>query len=231
MIYHKALNIPVPVKTIYPHEIIGEMFRYNTIISNLYNFDNKIIFSRTSREMQTRFLHIAKNPRMIEFPIYDNLICKEVKDWLRELGLCLINGVLHNRSPNTGTGRHIDFDGKVGDKNVPKLNFIFSSYNANMKWFKLKSNTEGDGDGVSTQFSEENLTLEYECITDSHCILNGGEIHMIEVGNNRGIDRVCYSYWLARISDQPNDSFDSQKNLQPIDWDTCLEIFKPYFKD
>jgi len=231
MIYYKALNIPVPVKTIYPHDIIGEVFKYNKILSNLYNHDNKIRFSQNNINVHYRYLHIAKNPRMVEFPIYDNLICKEVKDWLKELGLCLINGVLHNRSPNTKTVLHIDFDGKVGDVNVPKLNFIFSSYNANMKWFKLKPNTEGNGDGVSTQFSEKNITLEYECIADSHCILNGGEIHMIEVGNNRGIDRVCYSYWLARIPDQPNDSFDIQKNLQPIDWDTCIEIFKPYFKD
>jgi len=231
MIYHRNINIPVRVKTIYPHGIVGEIInKYQQVLSDLYNKNPNIEFSENPRH-QDRYIEIAKAPRLLEFPIHSNLVGSEVKDWLKSLGLCLINGVIHNRPPHTQTGFHIDYDGKVGDKDVAKMNFVFSSYDAKMRWFKLKPNTEsGNGDRVSTQFNINDVTLEYECIADSHCILNGAEIHWIGVGNNRGIDRVCYSFWLGKIPDSPDKSSDPYDAV-PIDWDTCLEIFKPYFKN
>jgi hypothetical protein len=231
MIYHKNINIPVTVRTIYPRGILAETInKYQRIFANLYNDNPNIEFSKNPAQ-QSRYIEIAKAPRLLEFPIHSNLIGNEVKEWLKSLGLCLINGVIHNRPPNTQTGLHIDYDGKIGNRDVAKMNFVFSSYGAKMEWFKLKEDTNlGNGDGVSTQFSIDDVTSEYECIADSHCILNGAEIHKIEVGNNRGIDRVCYSFWLGRIPESPDTSFDPY-DATPIDWDTCLEIFKPYFKD
>lgn len=106
------------------------------------------------------------------------------------------------------------------DTAVIKLNFVYHSWGSRMQWYRLKpGRTAGqwlNPSGVLSQhYSPKDCELVWDTECDSHCLINGGEIHTLKNTENQGQPRMAYSLVI-------------QNYTRDLTWDQAVEIFKPW---
>lgn len=82
--------------------------------------------------------------------------------------------------------------------NITKFNFIFCSYDSEMRWYRTKPGKDGYlytnkvGEPIMG-FLKDDCDVVYTTQANSHCLINGGVIHDLQNGENKNINRKCYS--------------------------------------
>jgi hypothetical protein len=91
-----------------------------------------------------------------------------------------------------------------------------------MSWYALKpgctAHTRVNGSGYNAlSFKQEECDQIYHTDCDTDCLVNGGRIHTLTNGDNKGNFRLCYSLFLQ------NKSF-------TLTWDQAVDILTPWLK-
>jgi hypothetical protein len=168
----------------------------------------------------------------VEFkpPRYDNLstwitnkfscddVNPELVSWLNDRGVSFKDGLFFNVPPGMKHNLHIDMKYGSHYTDCVKINFIYNSNNAVMKWYKLNEgkgptlhkNSRGD---TIIGFKPEDCHEVFELSGDYESIIfNGQEIHTMINGDTM---RQCYSLFLLK----------SNTDVR-VTWDEAQYIFK-----
>lgn len=157
--------------------------------------------------------------------------------WLNEHGLDVYYTRVFRSRPNVWYHLHRDVDPTRPDvelmrrtgqlqniyDRVVKINLIFNSQGSQMQWYRERdgqqiqprSNSNGY---VSMTYEMSQVDVIYTADCDTHCLINGGEIHTLINTENNGEPRICYSVFLKR-----QDSTD-------ITWHEAVDLFQPLLK-
>jgi hypothetical protein len=154
----------------------------------------------------------------VELEIKNHAIDADFKNWLASLGLeCDIPRMLI-ATPQQQYTIHRDSSPEYG---CVKINFIYNSDNANMIWYKIKSNSSVKtyvntlGETVEGGYTSDDLDILDQGIIDTVSLVNAHELHSVHNGNTF---RQCYSFALKHINTE-----------QRITWEEAEKIFQPYF--
>ena len=113
---------------------------------------------------------------------------------------------------------HVDWK----DGPVTKINIVFNSTDTVMNWYKLLPGKSPIvyrnqlGQPVNG-YNIDDCQKVYTVQTNTHCLINGNEIHDLINGSNNGKNRHCYSMVLGY-----------KKTNERLPWNQSVEIFRDY---
>ena len=163
---------------------------------------------------------VCRKDVMVESPIQYDLLKShnpEFISWLEDENLSISYIRYFESTPYIQYDLHRDSQQSVNEdlSNITKFNFIFISYDAEMRWYRTKPGKDGY---VYKNFVKEPIMgflkddcdVVYTTQANNHCMINGGVIHDLQNGKNNNVNRRCYSIMFN------------------IPWNTAVERFSQY---